>query len=258
MTQGSPYKYLPIGASFEDYRRSREAKADMIVRVLEHHMGALARKSMLDIGCNDGDITRYLSTKFRQSTGVDNDPEILEIAREKHASSGISFLVNDSVSLPFTDAQFDVVVANHVFYYCHEPARMAEEIYRVLKPGGVCYLAIINGTFTKWYAKFPTRIRKFLIFITLRGAANIGVPRTSFEYREILGIFRVHDITYDILKTPGKFQHEAHGWQGLVLSLVRRLPSGVVKRVSRYSPTLIYLAEKAAVSAKPKAFGGAS
>ena len=219
MTRSSYYKYLPVGATFEDYRRSRETKADMIVRVLEHHMGALARKSMLDIGCSDGDITRYLSTKFRESTGVDNDPEIVDLAKEKHASSGISFLVNDSVSLPFTDARFDVVVANHIFYYCHEPERMAEEIYRVLKPGGVCYLAVINGIFTKWHAKFPRCIREFLISVTLRGSANVGVPRTSFEYREILCNFRIHDITYDILKIPEKFQHKAHGWQGLVLSL---------------------------------------
>lgn len=258
MSQSSLYKYLPVGATFEDYRRSREAKADMIVRVLEHHMGDLARKSMLDIGCNDGDITRYLSAKFRESTGVDNDPEIVELAQQKHASSGISFLVNDSVSLPFTDARFDVVVANHIFYYCHEQARMAEEIYRVLKPGGVCYLAITNGIFTKWYMKFPARIREFLISITLRGSANVGVPKTSFEYREILCKFRIHDITYDILKTPEKFQHKARGWQGLVLSLVRRLPSGLVKRVSMYSPTLIYLAEKSGVTAQLNAVGAAS
>ncbi len=255
MTGSSPYKYLPVGATFEDYQRSRKAKADMIVRILEHHMGELAGKSMLDLGCNDGDITRYLSTKFRESTGIDNDPEIVEIAREKHASTGISFLVNDSVSLPFTDARFDVVVANHIFYYCHEPARMAEEIYRVLKPGGVCYLAVINGMFTKWYAKSPTRIREILISITLRGSADVGVPRTGFEYREILRKFRIHDITSEILKDPEKFQHKAHGWQGLVLSLIHRLPSRLAKRVSMFSPTLIYLAEKDGATANPRTPG---
>ena len=56
MTRSTSYKYLPLGATFEDYRRTREAKADMIVRVLEHHLGGLARKSMLDIGCNDGSL----------------------------------------------------------------------------------------------------------------------------------------------------------------------------------------------------------
>ena len=255
MTESSPYKYLPVGATFEDYQRSREAKADMIVRVLEHHMGELTGKSMLDLGCNDGYITRYLSAKFRESTGSDIDPEIVEIAKEKHAGTGISFLVNDSFSLPFTDARFDVVVANHVFYYCHEPVRMAEEIYRVLKPGGVCYLAITNGMFTKWYAKSPTRMREFLISITLRGAADVGVPRTGLEYREILRKFRIHDFTHDILKSPEKFQHEARGWQGLVLSFIHRLPSRLIKRVSMFSPTLIYLAEKDAASANPRTFG---
>ena len=258
MLKSSRYKYLPVGATLEDYQRSRQAKADMIVRVLEHHVGELAAKSMLDIGCNDGDITRYLATRFCESTGVDNDPEIVELAEEKHAGSGVSFLVNDSTSLPFTDARFDVVVANHILNYCHEPARMAEEIYRVLKPGGACYLAITNGIFTKWYAKFPAPIREFLISVTLRGTANVGVPRTSFEYREILGIFRVHDITYHILKTPERFRHEAHGWQGLVLSLVRRLPSGLVRWVSMYSPTLIFLVEKASVATEPDAFGAAT
>ena len=256
--KSSPYKYLPLGATFEDYQRSRQAKADMILRVLEDYVGELAGRSMLDIGCNDGEITRYLATRFREGTGVDSDPEIIELAEERHADSGISFLVNDGVSLPFTDDRFDVVVANHILNYCPEPAHMAEEIYRVLKPGGACYLAITNGIFTKWFEKFPARIRELLISVTLRGTADVGVPRTGFEYREILGIFCVHDITYHILKTPERFQHQALGWQGLVLSLIRRLPSGLVRRVSMYSPTLIFLVEKAGVAAETNAHGVAA
>lgn len=50
----------------------------------------------------------------------------------------------DAQDLPFPDASFDVVVANHMLYHVPEPARAAAEFGRVLRPGGVL-LAATNG-----------------------------------------------------------------------------------------------------------------
>jgi SAM-dependent methyltransferase len=50
----------------------------------------------------------------------------------------------DAQDLPFADASFDVVVANHMLYHVPEPSRAATEFARVLRPGGVL-LAATNG-----------------------------------------------------------------------------------------------------------------
>jgi SAM-dependent methyltransferase len=39
--------------------------------------------------------------------------------------------------LPFSDASFDVAVANHMLYHVPEPAEAARELARVLRPDGV-------------------------------------------------------------------------------------------------------------------------
>ena len=51
---------------------------------------------------------------------------------------------SDAQDLPFADAAFDVVVANHMLYHVPEPARAVAEFSRVLRPDGVL-LAATNG-----------------------------------------------------------------------------------------------------------------
>ena len=50
----------------------------------------------------------------------------------------------DARDLPFPDAAFDVVVANHMLYHVPDPALAVAEFARVLRPGGVL-LAATNG-----------------------------------------------------------------------------------------------------------------
>lgn len=55
----------------------------------------------------------------------------LEYAIFKHTD-----VVGDAHCLPFKDACFDAVVAFNVFEHLHDPIQAAQEIFRVLKPGG--------------------------------------------------------------------------------------------------------------------------
>jgi SAM-dependent methyltransferase len=55
-----------------------------------------------------------------------------------------SFKVVDAQSIPFDDATFDAVIANHMLYHVPDRNRALSEIRRVLKPGGRMYAAT-NG-----------------------------------------------------------------------------------------------------------------
>ncbi|KAK1826968.1 S-adenosyl-L-methionine-dependent methyltransferase [Podospora conica] len=50
----------------------------------------------------------------------------------------------DAASLPFEDASFDAVVANHMLYHVDDPDAALKEFARVLKPGGRVFVAL-NG-----------------------------------------------------------------------------------------------------------------
>lgn len=43
----------------------------------------------------------------------------------------------DAEALPFGDAEFDLVIANHLLEHVSDPAQALSEFHRVLKPGGV-------------------------------------------------------------------------------------------------------------------------
>ena len=102
---------------------------------------------VLDLGC--GTATLAIEIKRRvpdaQVSGLDGDPEILNIARNKanQASVQIALETGMSFALPYADASFDRVFATLLFHHLTraDKARTLREVYRVLKPGGQLYVA---------------------------------------------------------------------------------------------------------------------
>ena len=79
-------------------------------------------------------------------TLTDLSPGMVEAAEQNLRGSYPHFKVQvaNVESLPFGDAGYDVVVANHMLYHVPDLAKGLSEIRRVLKPGGRFYAAT-NG-----------------------------------------------------------------------------------------------------------------
>lgn len=50
----------------------------------------------------------------------------------------------DGTRIPYTDSFFDLVYSLGVIHHVPQPRPMIEEFYRVLKPGGLCYLVVYH------------------------------------------------------------------------------------------------------------------
>jgi SAM-dependent methyltransferase len=66
-----------------------------------------------------------------------------------HAASSVlgdraDYVLADAQELPFPDASFDAVIANHMLYHVPDRGRALGEISRLLRPGGRAYVAT-NG-----------------------------------------------------------------------------------------------------------------
>lgn len=92
---------------------------------------------VLDLCCGSGQTTQFL-VKFSQNvTGLDASPKSLQRARQNVPSA--SYVEAFAEAMPFADNLFDVV---HTSVALHEMQpqqlrKIINEVYRVLKPGGV-------------------------------------------------------------------------------------------------------------------------
>jgi ubiquinone/menaquinone biosynthesis C-methylase UbiE len=94
----------------------------------------------LDLGCGTGTLTLMLKRAHpeAQVTGLDGDPQVLAIARDKARGTDIQWDEGLASSLPYPDSAFDKVVTSLVIHHLvtDDKRRAFKEVYRVLKPHG--------------------------------------------------------------------------------------------------------------------------
>lgn len=116
-------------------------------RALVAQVAVRPGERVLDLGC--GTATLSLALKRDQPaagvTGLDGDPAILAIARDKARKAGVAIALDQGYSydLPYPDASFDRVVSSLLFHHLGQThkQRTLTEVFRVLVPGGDLHIA---------------------------------------------------------------------------------------------------------------------
>jgi len=119
----------------------RDRKAQNILQCLELMTDRdLSRLSCVDIGCGSGGISFHLAPAFDSVCGVDPEPwqRWQEFTAER---PNLSFRPGSVESLGIADESVDVVICNQVYEHVPSPKMLIAQIYRILKPGGICYFA---------------------------------------------------------------------------------------------------------------------
>lgn len=104
---------------------------------------------ILEIGCGDGTLWTGSRPSLPETIHItlsDLSEGMLRDARRSigSADSRFSFQVFDCHQIPFESETFDLVIANHVLFYCQDIPRVCQEVSRVLRPGG-CFLCSTYG-----------------------------------------------------------------------------------------------------------------
>lgn len=92
--------------------------------------------AILDVGCGTGRLLRAADERFpgTRLEGIDAAEGMIEQAR---ASGGrANFHLATAESIPFPDAEFDLVFSTMTFHHWADQQKGIAEIARVLKPGG--------------------------------------------------------------------------------------------------------------------------
>jgi ubiquinone/menaquinone biosynthesis C-methylase UbiE len=98
---------------------------------------------VLDAGCGTGDDVRAIAEivgATGQVTGVDSSRTLIGEACTRGVPSNAAFVAADAGALPFADGAFDAVRAERLFQHLVAPQPAANELRRVLAPGGTVLL----------------------------------------------------------------------------------------------------------------------
>jgi SAM-dependent methyltransferase len=108
---------------------------------------------VLDVACGSGNLAVPAARKGAHVWGVDIAPNLLEQARQRILEEGLTatFEEGDAEQLPYPEAHFDVVMTMFGAMFAPRPDRVAAELARVCRPGGL--IAMANWTPESFVAK---------------------------------------------------------------------------------------------------------
>ncbi|MBD2297763.1 class I SAM-dependent methyltransferase [Nostoc sp. FACHB-190] len=92
---------------------------------------------VLDLCCGSGQSTQFLVKMSQNVTGLDASPKSLQRARQNVPEA--SYIEAFAENMPFAENSFDVVHTSAALHEMHtaQLRQILQEVYRVLKPGGV-------------------------------------------------------------------------------------------------------------------------
>jgi SAM-dependent methyltransferase len=182
---GSPRGSYTIAGGEEGKRRLSllaEIMRPTTLRLLDD-AGLRSGDRCLDLGCGGGhvvlDIARIVGSEGHV-TGVDFDPQILELARQDARGAGL-----DNVDYHAADARvfdggpFDLVYARFLLSHLSEPESVLARIRRLVRPGGrvVVEDTDMSGCFCHPHDPANARFVELYTEVVRRGGGDVDLGR---------------------------------------------------------------------------------
>jgi ubiquinone/menaquinone biosynthesis C-methylase UbiE len=127
------------------------------------HIKENARGRLLEVGCGRGEFAVWLVGALPEVeiTAVDFSSTAIETARQHATERGvrISLAQEDAQRLSFSNDYFDYIVSCECIEHVPRPKEMAQELCRVLKPGGHFCITTenyLNGMLLAWTRSWVT------------------------------------------------------------------------------------------------------
>lgn len=227
--------------------RSRRLKAMKIERLLDIHSHDRPIE-LLEIGTGSGGIAHYFGTHPTVPFKV----TAVDVIDQRLLSHGYRFLKVEGTGLPFEANRFDVVLSNHVIEHVGPLSAQRHhlsEMHRVMRPGGMGYLAVPNRwqikephyrvAFLSW---LPRRLRTPYLKLTQRGHHYDCEPLTVGVLESLLA-----DVGYTYRNMGTRALREMLAVEGTgpwLAKLGAKMPNAILDRLGPIIPTLVYQLRK--------------
>jgi ubiquinone/menaquinone biosynthesis C-methylase UbiE len=154
----------------------------------------------------------------------------------------------DATQMDFPDNTFDVVITNQDYEFVNDAQKLMDEIFRVLKPGGVCFfgarnkLTLLEGQYRIPFLAFlPQRVAR--VYLALLGRKRIFLAnyKTYWELLQLCKKFILTDYTIAIIKNPRKFNFKQLQKYEI---LTRKIPTCLLTTFRWLIPNFIFVLQK--------------
>lgn len=137
---------------------------------------------IVEIGCGNGWNMSRFAQYGRPTIGLDAVMERVELA----AAHGPALLA-DGLQLPFAAGSVDLVYIQHVLHHIGEVDRALNEVWRVLRPGGVLFLVetVEDNPIIRWGRRlYPSWLGDEINAPFRYSGLQATVARAGFHVRE--------------------------------------------------------------------------
>lgn len=120
-------------SSAKDYSNHNDVQFNQACQFLDEN-GELIQGPILDIGCGDGSLTAYISSRFcAPITGLDISEARIKFACEHYESTKIKFIVGDAITLriPYSLGNFSTIVSFNTLH--HIPRTKMTQVFENAK-----------------------------------------------------------------------------------------------------------------------------
>lgn len=115
---------------------------------------------VLDLAAGTGSLSAEAARRSAAVDAVDLSPRMVELGRAATAGLDVTWQEMDAEQLSFADDTFDAVLSSFGMIFAPRPARVLEQVHRVLRPGGL--LAFTAWTPAGFMGVMSERMRDWL------------------------------------------------------------------------------------------------
>ena len=116
---------------------------------------------VLEIGCGDGTLWIENLSVLPNPINITLSDISEGMLRDARRSIGtkdprFSFDAFDCHSIPYDNSSFDLILANHIMFYCDDIPRVCSEVKRLLRPGGIFLCSTYGSSHMKEVSQLVT------------------------------------------------------------------------------------------------------
>jgi 2-polyprenyl-3-methyl-5-hydroxy-6-metoxy-1,4-benzoquinol methylase len=140
---------------------------------------------VLEVGCGTAALSAALAERGAEVVASDVSLRWLALAQKRLGDAPVGLVACAAEALPFADGSFSIVAASDVIEHVEDPSRFVGEAARVLRPGGLLFLATPN----RFSLGLEPHVRLFGVGYLPRGLAERyvhAVRKSSYAHVHLL------------------------------------------------------------------------